>query len=212
MFTDDIIIDDDVISDNLQTEITDVIKGRFFTWFTCDDPELTGDQDSYNNFKSVTSNVFEAPQMVHTFVHEGEVNSSAADTALVMLDKVCEKYKIKERAHRIKVNLCQKVWCDNNDAHQTPHVDFREPHWTMIYYVDDSDGDTFIFDQRAYRNCEYDEIKELTLKQRVSPKKGRCLIFRGDQFHAGMHPRNHTFRTVINFNFIIDGKIEDEPN
>lgn len=212
MFTSEIIVDDDVIDQPLQTAIIDVIRGRFFTWFACDDPELTGDLDSYNYFKTITPNVFESPQMVHTFVHEGEINSSAANTALIMLDKVCEKYKIKVNIHRIKVNLCQKVWCDNVDAHQTPHVDFREPHWSMIYYVDNSDGDTFIFDQRAYLNCEYEEIKTLTLKQRISPKKGRCLIFKGDQFHAGMHPRLHSFRTVINFNFTIDGIIENENN
>ena len=42
--------------------------------------------------------------------------------------------------------MCPKVNFENIDAHQTPHVDTNSNHWVMIYYVNDSDGDTFLFD------------------------------------------------------------------
>jgi hypothetical protein len=58
----------------------------------------------------------------------------------------------------------------------------------VIYYVNDSDGDTFVFD---------DDGKII---KRVSPKKGRFFMFDGRLKHAGSHPYDNTMRVVINFN------------
>jgi hypothetical protein len=44
-------------------------------------------------------------------------------------------------------------------------------------------------------------IDQLTIQQQISPKQGRCVIFDGNQVHAGMHPIATDYRTVINFNF-----------
>ena len=67
-------------------------------------------------------------------------------------------------------------------------MDNETPHYTGIYYVNDCDGDTFLFDG----------TKEIA---KISPKKGRIVIFDGKTLHAGSHPYNSDFRMVINFNF-----------
>ena len=74
-----------------------------------------------------------------------------------------------------------------------------------MYYVDDSDGDTVLFD------TEYDNEKGNTVlftdtqKQivRVPPKKGRGFFFKGKVFHSGNCPVNYKQRTIINFDFTI---------
>lgn len=69
------------------------------------------------------------------------------------------------------------------------HVDFDFPHWVCLYYVNDSDGDTILFD---------DNNNEI---QRVSPKKGRIVFFDGSIKHCSSSP-SKTARSIINFNFI----------
>jgi hypothetical protein len=69
------------------------------------------------------------------------------------------------------------------------HRDQEESMLVAIYYINDSDGDTLIFDD------------EYNIVQRVQPKKGRLIYFENDVLHAGQVPTNTEFRGVINFNF-----------
>jgi len=78
----------------------------------------------------------------------------------------------------------------------TPHVDDVDPHWVMIYYINDSDGPTTFFDQY------YDGQKKAPkFSSSVTPKKGKFVVFNGLQFHASSAPRQTTQRCVININF-----------
>jgi ectoine hydroxylase-related dioxygenase (phytanoyl-CoA dioxygenase family) len=70
---------------------------------------------------------------------------------------------------------------------------------SMVYYVNDSDGDTFLFNEFQNSN----KVTEVTLKQRVMPRKGRAVIFDSNRFHASSNPINNTSRFVINFTFKI---------
>jgi hypothetical protein len=63
-------------------------------------------------------------------------------------------------------------------------------HIAGIYYVDDSDGFTFLFN---YNNHILDKI---------TPKKGRLLLFDGKIKHASGHPVDFLKRCVINFNLV----------
>ncbi|BCU96710.1 MAG: hypothetical protein CM15mV13_1540 [uncultured marine virus] len=42
---------------------------------------------------------------------------------------------------RIKINLLTRK--ETKHLYHTPHVDFDQPHWTILYYVNDSDGATY---------------------------------------------------------------------
>ena len=94
--------------------------------------------------------------------------------------------------------------------HNTPHVDFFWPHYTACYYVNDSDGDTVLFDQttKEVGNAlsvetlnEYVAKTTFTEAARCEPKKGRVCIFSGDRFHSSTKPRNHSRRLVITVNY-----------
>lgn len=76
------------------------------------------------------------------------------------------------------------------NQHNNKHIDTKEPHIVLLYYVCDSDGDTFLFEKNELSN-------EVT--KRVTPKKNRALIFDGSIYHASSKPE-HRNRCVINFN------------
>ena len=59
----------------------------------------------------------------------------------------------------------------------------------LIYFVNESDGDTFIFDGTP---------PSLTIKQRITPEANSVLIFDGDVYHASSNPIKSDKRIVIN--------------
>lgn len=87
-----------------------------------------------------------------------------------------------------------------------PHVDNPNLHYVCLYYVNDSDGDTIIFNKKSDGINEYalkDELDstKMSILTSVSPKKGRCVLFDGRHYHASTQPTKNV-RTVINFNFL----------
>ena len=64
-------------------------------------------------------------------------------------------YSIAEAAgHELAQLLRIRVGClpqthEVGYNYNTPHLDFTMPHYTACYYVNDSDGDTVMFDQLA---------------------------------------------------------------
>ena len=70
--------------------------------------------------------------------------------------------------------------------HYAPHTYRPEEHLGLIYYLNDSDGDTIFFAGD----------KEL---QRVTPKKGRIVLFDGNTLHAGGFPTDNP-RCIVNYN------------
>ena len=72
------------------------------------------------------------------------------------------------------------------------HVDNFEPHLVILYYVNDSDGDTFFFGK---------DIND-GISRRITPKKNRAIIFDGLIYHAGSLPTANK-RVILNFNLLI---------
>lgn len=69
------------------------------------------------------------------------------------------------------------------------HPDFSNPDLiTILYYVNDSDGDTYFF--------EGQEVVHI-----APPVKGTAAMFRSNMLHAGSPPIKHEARSVINFCF-----------
>jgi len=92
-----------------------------------------------------------------------------------------------EDIYRLRLNLNLPIL--NTNLSDIIHTDLKKPHLVLIYYVNDSDGDTVLFDN--------DTLKEV---KRVSPKKGRALLFDGSTKHAGSYPTKNA-RFLININF-----------
>lgn len=106
---------------------------------------------------------------------------------------------------RVKINLQTNSLSFDEEKINPPHVDIFDnlnQLWTIIYYINDSDGDTFIFNERRQRE-EENYPNKLTLNTRVTPKKGTCVMFPTSHIHAGSSPIKSQFRAVINCNIRI---------
>ena len=112
-----------------------------------------------------------------------------------MLSKACQYLKIPE-AEIIQGRSFLQLPLKNIDTSivDSPHIDLDpgDEHIVVLYYVNDSDGDTIIYNER-------EESSTYTEKQRVTPKQGRVVIFDGRQYHTAQQPSNGT-RCIVNYN------------
>lgn len=100
---------------------------------------------------------------------------------------------------RIKINLLLPNDTNENN-YSPPHVDDqRENLVSMVYYINDADGDTFIFD-KDWRHSPYN----LKVSGRSTPKKGNAVMFRSGQWHASSNPIDSPIRLIINFVFQVE--------
>jgi len=105
------------------------------------------------------------------------------------------------------------------EKYNIPHIDATWPNKTVVFYMNDSDGDTRIFDQvqkpldikieQLTDNTTQEElilygnqfIKEgFTVKQTVTPKANRLVMFDGMQYHTAGVPVNTERRVILNIN------------
>ena len=87
---------------------------------------------------------------------------------------------------------CGLIYKDQGGNAHRPHIQLEQPHHTLIYYVNDCDGPTKIFNGGD-------------IVQKINPKKGRCFIMNGDTWHSSSHPKNYSHRITITINFVVKG-------
>tara|TARA_B100001250_G_C19684468_1_gene737376 strand:+ start:491 stop:811 length:321 start_codon:yes stop_codon:yes gene_type:complete len=101
----------------------------------------------------------------------------------------------------------QKVLPEKEIFYNPPHFDPIPPDLSstnqkmiiFLYYVNESDGDTFFFK----------DYLDVNIEKRISPKKGRVVLFDGEHCHASSPPQQTKSRCVINANILCPFKVED---
>jgi hypothetical protein len=120
--------------------------------------------------------------------------------AIGILEKFCAKHNIKyDLIGRTRSNT---TFLCNEKRPSIPHVDSEINHLVLLYYVNDSDGDTIL-----YKN-KYDEEKdnEMIVEVKISPKAGRAVLFDGSLYHSFHYPNIYNTRSVININIRNNGE------
>jgi len=194
----DIIEIDDVIPKLYQDQIeAETTSNRMAWYFLQESGRRTKVETNYSGFCNTVYHV------------DDRLLAPSPMVALLMplLFVFCEKAKLPfHTLLRIRIGLFPRTMIDV--PHHNPHVDFYIPHRVGLYYVNDSDGDTFLFDETFEQlsleeSVRYTAENKFTLAKRVSPKKGRMMSFDGKYYHASMHPREHSSRIAIAFSFTV---------
>ena len=199
----DVIIIDKAVPGSIQDMLENVASGNQVNWYRSKRATYA---DGTAPVFPVTPDSVDAQQFTHAIFEDNQAVSKLFPAILPVITAI--PYTIKQMI-RIKMNLCVYARNDNPNAHGMPHVDFtdiKEPLISAIYYVNDSTGDTVIFNQKLGQKAP------LTIKTRVTPKKGRLVVFDGALLHAGNTPRTNSPRININFNaFVYEGAQPCKP-
>lgn len=159
--------------------------------------ESTAGINKYPKLKNNNIKISEDEQYIHSAsFHENRI-SEIHDFGVDLLHIFAKKHGIQiKKILRIKANILKKT---NKQNHiHPPHVDMTTPHLVLLYYVNDSDGDTVIFNQKY--SSQQDPT--LTVNKTIAPKAGAAIVFDGLTYHSSSSPQYTGERIVLNINFI----------
>jgi hypothetical protein len=198
----DIIEIDNVIPVDYQNHLLETFTSWEFPW-VLNKNMVSGD----DCFKGLNRNPV---GFNHFFYENNKPTSNFFQLVYPLVLSLTSQSKLPfNRMYRMRANLTLPNNLPDADM-LLPHIDSFFPHWNAIYYVNDSDGDTIIFNETndTYDSgqADIDRIKEdnFTIKHRITPKKGKLLAFPGHYYHTASFCKESDFRCLININL---GKI-----
>ena len=190
----EIYVFDDFIDIEYQEDIKKILLGEFeyegelFPWSYIEDVTASGDHDSQHR-----------PALAHQYVEYVDGESVGRKLTIFhhlfldMLKKVCRKMVIRNINVLQGRSFLQLPLNLKDRTVDTPHIDiYDKRHIVALYYVCDSDGDTIIYNER-------EQLGTYTIKQKVTPKQGRMVLFDGSLYHTAEQPLNNV-RCVVNYN------------
>lgn len=161
---------DDFLDAELFRTISDDISSDEFPWYYWDNISL-GDTNTLGKYGfnywliKEGQQPYELPETYYTFLNELQVTVGSSEV--------------------IRSRIDMTLYRDDPNPLE-PHVDLTYPHITTIYYVNDSDGDTVLYNREMVH---------------IEPRANRLLIFDGLTMHTGHTPMKQNRRILINTNF-----------
>jgi hypothetical protein len=161
---------DHFVPESLSSHLDNLLHMPVFPWYYYDGT-IEGQKQN------------DSPQFVHSFLDNDHIESNFYHEVSPII-VLAEKYFDFNIHHivRVKSNFLYK---NNLRVHHPLHDDETIGHISLLYYVNDSDGDTVLYspDNEVYY---------------ISPKKGRLLAFPSHWQHASSSPLTHKTRIVVN--------------
>ena len=162
------------ITNDAQIEILNALDSNTFPWYSIkpnDDPNHSAQLDSV------------------IFKHNDVYAAQYAPLIFPLLTAFEKQLNTKiKRIDRVKCNLL----LSRGEVFINPyHVDSFENKKTLLYYVNDSDGDTVFYNQHYPSSI-------VTEQQRVKHSQGTAVIFDSNQYHSSSCPVNTKIRLTIN--------------
>jgi len=204
MIGNDIYIIDDVISNSKQTEIEELFLYSRIPWIFNRDIALTQKEIKKSGITKLTPGIGTPIKSDNpSFINSNVLDKIKIipEQACIGIGKICKEiYQARSFIHFPLIPELRKEF-DNI------HIDLSIEHLVVLYYVNDTDGDTFIFDKISdYKNVTSETVEnqnELKIIKRITPKKGRALVFDGNRYHSSSGPTKDV-RCVINFDILIN--------
>lgn len=162
-------------------EIEDLLTSTNFPWFYVD-------KVAYNDLYKKELNYYGFAHTVYKNIDNEFVKSNYFDFFYPMT-YFMENFNPK-KIIRIRIGMQTKT---SDEIIIDPfHKDYDFDHKTLLYYVNDSDGDTYFYEDNFGENIFYQN----------SPQKNSAVVFNGLVNHSSSHPRKNNSRIAININYI----------
>jgi hypothetical protein len=185
------IIIDDLIEEELQNQIEDAM-------FDCN---WKFEMDNTHNY-----NPEEFKIKYRKFLSPFEYDISPSITSNLQFNqKIFELFSpvLKKTCNHINFNLEKIIRCiagiqgvqvirEKNKICNI-HINRETPHLVLLYYVNDADGETILFDKtiddiQDENDMYLCERHEFNVVNKITPKQGRILLFDGKTYHSASSP------------------------
>jgi hypothetical protein len=178
----------DVVDHAYQTEIYKYVTDIKFPWHYIDDATFEISNDPQTS----------TPSFVNLIYHNNNETNPHLDFFKPLLEAMLEKtgYTLSTLL-RIRAGFLlntKYVFPSMPYKYNSPHRDFEQEHFTAVYYVNKSDGDTVIFK-------EIESAEKYNVLHRSTPEQGKLVMFNGWHYHSSTCPKMFTKRIAITINF-----------
>lgn len=116
-----------------------------------------------------------------------EINSSYYNFFYLPVLTILDSFNLNiDKLYRLRLGLTTTI---GKDVINKPHIDYDFPHKTILFYINDSDGDTVF-----YKNdCK-------TIIKKIKPIENTAVLFNGMTYHSSSKPNKYQRRIVLNIN------------
>lgn len=176
------IILDDVLPEKIYKEVSKVMiseESPNFPWWW--------HHGATSSYESLDDKTRDNLMLCHQFYIQGEEPSPFFGLVGQLIPEVEKKLDKKViDLFRVKGNLTLPSTLPS-DTYNVPHKDQEEGWISLLYYVNDADGDTVFFDD------------DKNIYSIVPPKANRVAVFDSNIYHCTMNNQTFDRRMVINY-------------
>ena len=183
---DGIFVFDDIVDRNYQKHFQNILLKKI-KWTFC--PDVTNPKNPQKR-----------PGFRYDYMIDGNAYRHHSDM-IKILDAACDKINFKRKDCIQGRSFLQLPLNLKDRRLDAPHIDADKDHLVILYYVNDSDGDTVIYKNKFTNYDDIPKFDDLEELKRVSPKAGRVVMFNGKHYHTAEQPI-HNIRCIINYNVI----------
>lgn len=131
------------------------------------------------------------PAFEHVYFAGGQIHTEFFHIVVPVFHQALAKINYTGSLELVKVRSFLQLPSIKRKEYNNIHVDLDFPHLVCLYYVNDVDGDTFIFDDNNQ------------IISTITPKKNRVVLFDGSLRHSSSKPTTGP-RTNINFDLVVE--------
>jgi len=187
---------DDIISESDKNKLEEYVKLSNLKWNY--QHNITGQYGGTDSLE-LPANVLKGIDITDTIILN-IINSIKFN----LLNKLNMEF---EKDYRYKINWTTPI-SENYDFKNLIHVDMDVAHIAIVYYINDTDGNTVFLNNKKGNSAESHQnnfkginLDDFEIVNRIPPKKGRAVIFDGNIYHYGEYP-TITDRFIINFDLV----------
>ncbi len=185
---------DNVLGDNVLSELQYRILEGNIPWYFGESTAYKGETNQFDFSFS------------HLIVNDGEPVSPLFNTVLMAfmqcLDRAGQKI---DTLYRMRLGL---ITPSSHTIVHSAHIDSDTPHVTGLFYLNDSDGDTILYENMynpkyGMTSQDYIKTQKLSVLEKFKPTQNTFITFDGYRYHSSSTPTLNKRRIVLNVNYSI---------
>ncbi len=185
----------DAVSGSLFRKARDIIFSDNFPWYYVAATAYTEDVEEYETLYNGS---------FYHLARNSEIANTLEDCLLTAADKACV---IVNRIHRIRIGMIPICPVESINP---PHTDMEMPHKVGLLYMNDSDGYTYLYNEKYDLNYSknnsglyYREVldRKTTVKDKILAEENKIIFFDGLTYHSSSAPTKTKRRIAVNYVF-----------
>lgn len=193
-------VSENVTPDYLFNKLQKEVLHMDFPWYYVE-------QTTYGNFEhEETEHTLYQHSYFHSVIVDGTSNSPVSSLVETCIAGIFDKAGIDFKGNILRARFVTQIVSPVSIVHK-PHIDAIDTRYTGFMYMNDSDGDSVMYNETydlmsGINTFEYYkklEASGFTIKEKVSPKANKAVLFDSLNYHSSCSPSKTSRRVILNF-------------